>query len=152
MRVMGFDQSSNVSGVCVLENQQVIFHCKVDLSKNKNVPDRIKHMFLELVKLIEQYKPDLLVVEAVQLQNNAKTTMMLSQLQGGLICYAYEHDIQVISPMPVEWRARLAYLQGAHVKREQLKQQSFDYVYNRFGINCSEDESEAIAIACAMSK
>lgn len=152
MRVMGLDQSSNVSGVCVLENQQVLFHCKIDLSKNKNTPDRIKHMFLELAKLINEYKPDLLAVEAVQQQRNARTVMMLSQLQGGLICYAYEHDIPVVSPMPVEWRKRLGYSQGPKVKREELKQQSLEYVLSRFGIRCSEDEAEAIAIACAMIK
>jgi len=152
MRVMALDQSSNISGVCVLDDQQVTFYCKIDLSKNKDVPDRIKHMFLEIVKLIEQYKPDLLVVEAVQQQTNAKTSMMLSQLQGGLICYAYEHNIPVVSPMPSQWRSKLDYKQGRAIKREQLKQQSFDYVKSRFGIECSEDEAEAIAIACAMSK
>lgn len=152
MRVMGLDQSSNVSGVCVLENQHIVFYGKVDHSKNKDVPNRIKNMFLDIIKLIEEYKPELLVVEAVQQQTNAKTAMMLSQLQGGLICYAYEHNIPVCSPLPTQWRKNLQYSQGAGVKREQLKQQSFDYVYNRFGINCSEDESEAIAIACAMSK
>lgn len=151
MRVMGLDQSSNISGICVLEDGQLVFYCKIDLSKNKDVPNRIKHMFLEIAKLIEQYKPDLLVVEAVQQQNSPKTSMMLSQLQGGLICYAYEHGIPVVSPLPVQWRSNLSYLQGKGVKREQLKQQSIEYVKSRFGIVCSEDECEAIAIACAMS-
>lgn len=149
---MALDQSSNISGVCVLDDQHITFYGKINLSKNKDVPNRIKHMFLEIVKLIEKYKPDLLVVEAVQQQNSPKTSMMLSQLQGGLICYAYEHGISVVSPMPVQWRSILEFSQGRSIKREQLKQQSFDYVKSRFGIECSEDEAEAIAIACAMSK
>ena len=78
--------------------------------------------------------------------------LLAYQLQGGLICYAYEHNIPVVSPLPVQWRKILDYKLGAHVKREELKQQSFDYVKSRFGIECSEDEAEAIAIACAMSK
>ena len=44
------------------------------------------------------------------------------------------------------------YSQGAKVKRQELKQQSIDYVKNNFGLDLSEDECEAICINEAAHK
>jgi Holliday junction resolvasome RuvABC endonuclease subunit len=106
-------------------------------------------MFLDLAKCIDEARPDYLSVEAVQQQTNPKAVMILSNLQGGLICHAYERGIPVSSPLPTEWRKILGFRQGPKVKREELKAQSINFVLQHFGITASEDECEAICIGIA---
>lgn len=110
-------------------------------------------MFIDITSIIDRYKPDLLVVEAVQSQASPKTMLMLSQLQGMLIGFAYIKNIPVASYLPTEWRKILEFKQGAGVKRPDLKKQSIDYVCEQFGISgISEDECESICIAVAAHK
>lgn len=89
MRILSTDQSTNITGIAVIEDNELITATHIDMHTNKNIPDRIKNMYLSIVDYINLYKPDLLIVEAVQQQANAKATMMLSQLQGMIIGYAY---------------------------------------------------------------
>lgn len=149
MRLCSCDQSTNRSGVAILEDGVPVFYTVIDHSKEKDVPTRIKNMFLDLVKVIDQNNIDSLVVEAVQFQNNLKAMEMLSQLQGMCIATALLRDIPISSPMPVEWRKVLGFQQGAGVKRPELKAQAIKYVKENFGLDVSEDEAEAICIGRA---
>lgn len=106
-------------------------------------------MFLSIVRIIDLLEPDLLVVEAVQRQSNDKTMMMLSQLQGMLIGYAYIKNISVSSPLPVEWRKVLGFHQGPKVKREELKKQAVEFAKSQFNLDLTEDEAESACIAFA---
>ena len=149
MKIACCDQSTNVSGMAVITDGVPTYYTAIDHSKNKDVADRIKCMFLDLVKCIDDAQADYLVVEAVQQQTNPKAVMMLSVLQGGLICRAHEHNMPVSSPLPTEWRKVLGFHQGPKVKREELKAQAKDFVLQHFGITASEDECEAICIGIA---
>lgn len=147
---LGFDQSSNHTGYAVFEDGKLQRYGLIDKSKDKDVPHRIKEMFLSIADLIQKEQPDFLVFEGVQRQANEKTMLMLSQLGGMCIGYAYEHGIEVCCPLPVEWRAKLGFHQGAHVKREELKEQAKVFTKVTFGVEASEDECEAIALTYAM--
>ena len=149
MRLCSCYQSTNRSGVAILEDGVPVFYTVIDHSKEKDVPARIKNMFLDLVKVIDQNDIDSLVVEAVQFQNNMKAMEMLSQLQGMCIAYALLHELPISSPMPVEWRKVLGFQQGAGVKRPELKAQAIQYVKENFGLDVTEDEAEAICIGRA---
>ena len=149
MKIVSTDQSSSRSGLAVIVDGVPTHYTAIDHSTNKDVADRIKCMFLDLVKCIDEAQADYLVFEAVQQQTNPKAMMILSVLQGGLICRAYEHGTPVSSPLPTEWRKILGFHQGPKVKREELKAQAKNFVLQHFGIVASEDECEAICIGIA---
>ena len=149
MKIASCDQSTNVSGMAVIVDGVPTYYKAIDHSTNKDVPSRIKCMFLDLAKFIDDARPDYLVVEAVQQQTNPKAVMMLSALQGCLLGKAYTDEIPVSSPLPTEWRKVLGFHQGPKVKREELKTQAKDFVLQHFGITASEDECEAICIGIA---
>ena len=69
-----------------------------------------------------------------------------------VIGYAEAHNIHVHILLPSQWRKALGYSQGAKVKRQELKQQSIDYVKNNLRLTLSEDECEAIAEGIAAHK
>lgn len=153
IKVLSFDQSTRVSGWAYFEDGQYIESGVVDMSKSKLETDRRSfEMAKELWKIIKKYKPDHLIIEDTQQQNNVKTVIILARLQGIVIGYAEAHGVKVHILLPSQWRAALSYTQGPKVKRQELKQQSLDYVKNNFGLELPEDECEALAEGIAAHK
>lgn len=153
MRVLSFDQSTRVSGWAYFEDGKYVESGVIDMSKSKLETDkRSFEMAKEIWKIIKKYKPQKLVVENVQQQSSPSTVIILARLAGMIIGYAEAHNVHVHILLPSQWRKALGYSQGAKVKRQELKQQSIDYVKNNFGLDLSEDECEAICINKAAHK
>jgi Holliday junction resolvasome RuvABC endonuclease subunit len=122
---------------------------------NKSTLETDKRSFemaKEIWKIIKKYNPQELVIENVQQQSSPSTVIILARLAGMVIGYAEAHNIHVHILLPSQWRKALGYSQGAKVKRQELKQQSIDYVKNNLGLDLSEDECEAIAEGIAAHK
>ena len=153
MKVLAMDQATRKSGFCYFENGQYIESGIIDLGDSKLDTDkRSFEMAKELWKVIKKYKPQHLILEDVQQQSNPKTMIVLARLSGMIIGYAEAHNVQVHILLPSQWRKALGYSQGAKVKRQELKQQSIDYVKEQFGIDLQEDEAEAVAECVAAHK
>lgn len=147
MRVLSLDQSTRLSGYCLFEDNKYVCSGVVDMSKSKlATPERSFEMAKALWKIIKKYKPEHLIIEETQQQNNVKTVIILSRLQGMIIGYAEAHGVKTHILLPSQWRAALGYTQGPKVKREELKKQSIDYVSKNFGMDLTEDECESICI------
>lgn len=152
-KILSFDQSTRLSGYAYFEDGKYIESGVVDMSKSKLETDkRSFEMAKELWKIIKKYRPDHLILEDTQQQNNIKTVIILARLQGIVIGYAEAHGVKVHILLPSQWRAALSYTQGPKVKRQELKQQSIDYVKENFKLDVSEDEAEAIAEGVAAHK
>lgn len=150
-KLLAFDQSTAKTGWAFFDGEKLIEYGVINKTKIKNTPDRIRAMYLDVISIISQFHPDKVIVEAVQQQASPATSMMLSQLQGMIIGYLYEHNIVVESPLPSQWRKQLGFHQGQGVKRDDLKTQSLSYVRDTYGIETeSDDMAEAICIGSAM--
>ena len=146
-KVLSLDQSTRVSGYCLFEDDEYICSGVVDMSKSKlDTYNRSFEMAKALWKIIKKHTPDYLVIENVQAQSGVQTVIILARLQGMIIGYAEAHGVETHILSPTEWRAQLKYSQGPKVKRAELKQQSIDYVKNKYGLDRPEDECEAIAL------
>ena len=147
MKVLSMDQSTRVTGWSVFDDGQYVDSGVIDLHKITDTDERSKQMGLEICKLIEEHKPSEMVIEEVAMQSNVNTLKKLARIQGMAIGFATAHNIPTHILEPSRWRASLNFVQGPKVKREQLKQQSRDFVKNILGLNIkSEDENEATAI------
>lgn len=147
MRVLAFDQSTRVTGYSVFEDGQYIKSGVIDLHKITDTDERSKQMGVEICKIIEDNKPSVVIIEEVQQQSNVSTVIKLARIQGVAIGFCAAHNIDLHILTPSKWRAALHYKQGPKVKREELKQQSRNFVKNTFGLTIkSEDENEATAI------
>lgn len=147
MKVLSLDQSTRVTGWAIFEDRQYVTSGVIDLHKNKDTDERSKQMAVEICKVIENNKPDIVIIEEVQQQSNVSTVIKLARIQGVAIGFCAAHNIELHILMPSRWRSALNYNQGPKVKREELKQQSLDFVENILKLNIeSEDENEACAI------
>lgn len=152
-RVLSFDQATRMSGYSYFEDGKYIESGIIDMEKSDlKTPERSFEMAKALWKVIKRYKPDYLVLEETQNQNNIKTVQILSRLQGMIIGYAEAHKVKTYMVSPTKWRAELEYSLGPKVKRDALKQQSLDYVKEHLGLDLPEDEAEAVAEGIAAHK
>lgn len=152
-KVMSVDQSTRCSGYCLVEDNEYVCSGVIDLSKSElATSERSFEMAKSIWKLIKKYKPDYCIIEDVQNQGSPKTVIVLARLQGLILGYAEAHGVKTHILAPTVWRSELNYSQGPKVKRAELKQQSADYVKNKYGFVKSEDENEAIALNDAARK
>lgn len=153
MRIVSLDQSTRCTGYAVFEDGKYIESGVIDMNKSKLETDkRSFEMAKEIWKIIKKYNPQEIVIENVQQQSSPSTVIILARLAGMIIGYAEAHNIHVHILLPSQWRKALGYSQGAKVKRQELKQQSIDYVKKNLGLDLSEDECEAIAEGIAAHK
>ena len=146
------DQSTRITGFSVFEDGKYVKSGVIDLHKIKDTDERSKQMAVEICKLIGNTKPDCVIIEEVQQQTNTSTVIKLARIQGVAIGFCAAHNIDLHILTPTRWRSALGYKQGPGVKREELKQQSLDFVKNNFQLELIEDEAEAVCINEAAHK
>jgi Holliday junction resolvasome RuvABC endonuclease subunit len=147
MKILALDQSTRITGYSVFDNGKYVKSGAIDLHKIKDTDERSKQMAVEICKLIGDTSPDITIIEEVQQQSNVSTVIKLARIQGVAIGFCAAHNIDLHILTPTRWRSALGYQQGPGIKREQLKQQSRDFVKNVLGLSIeSEDENEATAI------
>jgi Holliday junction resolvasome RuvABC endonuclease subunit len=147
MIVCGIDASSNKSGVAIFENGEYVTHTVIDLHKIKDINKRIPKMIDEVCKYIYQYKPDKILMEETVLNSNVDTIKKLAYLAGGVMFYAYRHNVPFELVLPSQWRKAAGLQQGAKVKREVLKLESMQAVKVAYGLEVGDDASDAILVA-----
>ena len=110
-------------------------------------------MCMEIRNVVDKYSPQCIIAEDVNLRNGSvRTVIMLARLSGNIQEMAFEADIPIIFYSPSTWRRIAGIKMGRDIKRDQLKQEAIDMVYNAYGFKCGDDEAEAIVEGLAYLK
>lgn len=153
MKVVVFDQASYKSGYSIWFDGRLVDSGVLDHHKNKDSDKRFKEMYQDICEKINDESPDIVVLEDTHLQSgNAATYKMLCQLQGTIIGMCYMSNIRFKIMSPSQWRKLLGFSIGPKVTSPNLKAQSVAYVKREYGIECTDDESDAICIGAAFHK
>lgn len=153
MRIISFDQASINAGWSLFDENGYIDSGLI--TKNKNIPidQRVPQMAEAICLKIKESKADIVCIEGIQTQSNQRTVIDLARLQGGIMMYCEIKHLPIHILAPSEWRKVLGYRQGPRVAREELKQQSANYVKEHLGFDTfSEDRNEAVCIGLAANK
>ena len=147
MRVVGIDASTNKTGISLFIDGEYSGHMLIDLHKIKDSNIRVPKMMKEIKGVLDYYEPDIIVMEECLLKTNIATVKLLSYLAGAIISWAADNQVEFRFQLPSEWRKRVEIVQGPKTPREKLKQEAIDMVKEKFGINVTDDEAEAVLIA-----
>ena len=151
MRILALDEATLKTGYAVFENDKMTEYGL--LQKNKkdfaDADTRCRAMALTMMVLIDEKKPDVVAIEDVALQKNAWVLIQLSRIQGEIIGYCDMNGIPIVILKPTQWRKAVGIKQGTK-SRSLLKKDAKDFVFDHFGITVTEDEADAICIACAV--
>ena len=147
MKVLGFDQASKVTGYAVFEDGVLVRHGVIDISNEYDTDARVRHMFRRIIGMIASEKPDAVAIEGTHFQNNQNAFRLLAQLQGMIMGICDIAQVPLVEYSPSLWRSKAGIREGRGVKREELKKLAVEYVKEKFDVECSIDEAEAIVIS-----
>lgn len=149
MKLLAFDQSSKKTGWCCIEDGKYVQSGIIDKHTISDIDTRIGEMGIAICQQIKEINPDVVVIEDVQSQGSIATVVYLARLQGFILGWCYVKHIRIEIVRPTEWRKVLGFAQGPKVKRQELKEQSLNYVKSIHNTTLSEDEAEAVCIGDA---
>ena len=151
--ILGLDQSSNKTGFSVFVDGKLVKHGLFNLSDitlkssgNTYYDEKVHNLKMFLEKCIEEFNVDLVAIEDIQAQKNAKTFKSLAYLQGVLKNYMYENHIPFCILPPKVWKKQFNIKGKA---REVQKANTQKYVKEKFGVSAGEDECDSICIGQA---
>jgi len=143
--LIGIDGASNKTGVAVARNGKIIFYNLIDCHRTKDREDRITEMTKSIVDVLEKFSPDVIYMEDTWVSQNPKASQILTTILGGVRYWSTEHNCIFRTILPSSWRKQLG-MNEHGAKRNELKQRSIDYVKDKFGIDVTDDISDAICI------
>jgi crossover junction endodeoxyribonuclease RuvC len=143
MRVIAFDQATNITGWCVFDDKQLLDYGIIDTSKVKSIDEKISKQKKEIQKLIKKYKPELFAIEDIQYQQNQYTYKILAELLGVISNTFYEREYPFIIVSPSKWKSYCG-IKGR--KREEQKINTIEFIKANFNIDVISDIADAICI------
>lgn len=147
MLILGLDQATNVCGYCLMEcsqNEHNVVDAGVVHIKGDSVDEKISYLKHWVVEYADKYNPDCFILEDIQYQNNQRTYKVLAELLGVLSNVYHENEVNYRIVPPVTWKSKFNIKGRA---RKEQKENTIKYVKERFGLDVTNDEADAICIA-----
>ena len=143
-RILGLDQSTTICGYCVIENGKILTYGTHE-EKNDDIIHRIMKHKQWMQSIIDIWEIDQVVLEEIYMSRNAKTALMLGQVLGALQIAAYEQlGNKPLIVSPGTWRSHCN-IKGR--KRREQKENTQNFIKEKFNITASFDCADAICIA-----
>lgn len=146
-RILAFDQASITSGWSVYDNDELVKFGNWT-SDGSHSTDRIMKTKRWVANMIQTWKPNLVVLEDIQLQKfdggeQVLTYKKLAHLQGVLENYCYENGYIYKVVPPATWRA---YNNVKGKTRQDKKRSAQLLVKSLYDLNVTQDEADAVLI------
>ena len=125
------------SGIIDLDTKE----CKKKYKGNSE--QRLEDMCLAIINLLREYKPDIIVIEKLNVGRNMIAVRHLAKVIGVVYCYSILSDCFYYEIQPSQWRSQIG-IQGKNRKRDEYKQLAIEYVKNTLGIDVTDDEADSI--------
>lgn len=150
MKLIAFDQSTTASGWALTnqETGELLEYGVITPNPSDSTNDRIRYTIKCCMTLCHKHQPTFVFIEGIQVQKNPRVYEVLAKLQGTLEIVLEERNFIVNVVKATEWRKRVGIKSR---KRAELKAEAMKMVSDIYGIQPSEDESEAILFARAFS-
>lgn len=147
-RTIGIDQATHISGYSVYDGKELIKFGTFTVNETNEIErDNIIKMWL--CSIINNWQPDVIGLEGIQLQQNAArgigvtTFETLARLQGILMEACYEQKVPFVICPTNTWRAHCKVKgQTREAKKNSMRQLAREW----HDVNVSEDEADAIGI------
>ena len=148
IKLVGIDGATKKTGVCLLVNGELEKYTLVDTSKITDKRERFVQMSSSIKALLNEWKPDIVIMEDSWNAANVEVTKLLSKLMGTVDGWCIDNNVEYHEVLPTVWR-KYAHIDQSKKKREELKQASVQYVYDKYGVEVIDDIADSIAMADA---
>ncbi|MBR1970435.1 MAG: crossover junction endodeoxyribonuclease RuvC [Clostridia bacterium] len=148
MRILGIDPGLAIVGYGVVDKEgnayKTIYYDAITTQAHTPIENRIKIIYDEINLIIEKFKPDVLSIEELFFNNNAKTALAVGQARGVVLLSAVEHNIPIYEYTPLQVKQALT---GYGRASKMQIQQMMKSMLGLKEIPKPDDVADALAIA-----
>jgi len=143
VRILALDQASYICGWATFVDGKLTRSGMYEETDKTNVIKRLSGISGAVFKKIQTFKPDLVVIENIQLQfGNVTAYLPLAMLRGILLVHCYNKDVATDVYGTSTWRS----YHGIKGKRDVAKKLAIELVKKKYNKTLPEDQAEAILI------
>jgi len=156
MIVLGIDPGSAITGYAVLDvvdakkRPELIVASAIKTSKELDGHHRLRVLYKNMLKVVKEYSPHVMVMERLFFGTNAKTIIKVGEARGVTLLAAADKDLPVFEHTALE--AKMVLTGYGRSKKKDVQLAVKDY----FGLDeiiKPDDASDAVAIAlCFLNK
>ena len=148
LKILGIDPGTTVTGYGLIEirnNHPVILHMGTLVpGRYADHYQRLKHLHERSLHIIEQYRPDLMAIEAPFYGKNVQSMLKLGRGQGVIMAAALHYSIPIYEYAPLLVKQSIT---GMGTASKQQVSYFLQKVYNLKDIDKGLDASDAVAVA-----
>ncbi len=148
LKILGIDPGTTVTGYGLVEirnNQPVILNMGTLVpGKFADHYQRLKHLHERALHLIEEYRPDVMAIEAPFYGKNVQSMLKLGRGQGVIMAAALFHSVPIQEYAPLLVKQSITGMGRA--SKEQVKY-FLQKVYNLTDLDQALDATDAVAVA-----
>ena len=147
MRLLALDQSSNVSGWAIFDDDNLEQYGKIDVSKYYDLGERLHILRQKVEHMIDDEHIDVVMLEDIYMDgqrvNNVQTFKVLAEVFGVLYELCVEMKVPVDAVLAGTWKSTLG-IKGK--TRPEQKRAAQEWVVKTYGKKPTQDECDAICI------
>ena len=147
-RAIGLDQATHITGYSIFDNEELIYAGTFEATAEDEIARDVQIQNW-LIQLIHNWKPDVVGLEGIQLQQfndkmvGVTTYQTLARLQGILMATCYNLKVDYMICPPATWRNHSG-VKGR--SRTDKKRSMQNKIKEWFDITVSDDVADAIGI------
>ena len=147
-RAIGLDQATHITGYSIFDNDELIYAGTFEATAEDEIARDVQIQNW-LIQLIHNWKPDIVGLEGIQLQQfndkmvGVTTYQTLARLQGILMATCYDLKVDYMICPPATWRNHSG-VKGR--SRADKKRSMQNKIKEWFDITVSDDVADAIGI------
>ena len=152
MTILALDQASRTSGYAVFCDDRLIDSGTFTFTSD-DMAKRLVGIRKKVNELIQQYAIEKVILEDIQLQNNVSSNVVTYKTLAEVIGVITELCAEL--KLPYELIHSSSWKSSLNIKgrtRPEQKRNAQVYVFENFGQNVSQDESDAICIGAHYTK
>ncbi|MCD8048470.1 MAG: crossover junction endodeoxyribonuclease RuvC [Clostridia bacterium] len=148
MIILGVDPGIAICGTGVIEKTSVgykpLYYDSIITKAHTPLENRIEIIYNEIVRLIDEYRPDALAAEELFFNNNAKTAFAVGQARGVILLAAKQKGVSFFEYTPLQVKQALTGYGRADKQQMQHMVKSF---LGLSEVPRPDDTADALAIA-----
>lgn len=147
--ILGIDPGLATIGLGVIEatspqEMRALDWCTITTESALGLPERLGEIEQDLEMYIEEYKPEIAVIEQLYFSVNEKTALLVAQARGVILSTVGAKQIPIIEPTPPQLKSAIT---GDGSADKQQMQEMVQRILNLDEIPQPDDAADALALA-----
>ncbi|MDD4565203.1 MAG: crossover junction endodeoxyribonuclease RuvC [Eubacteriales bacterium] len=148
MRILGIDPGYAILGYGIIDKKgnrfSVCSYGAVTTDSSMPMPDRLKHLYTQIMEIIHEYEPDVVSIEELFFNTNSKTALLVGQARGVVILACANSGIEISEYTPLQIKQGLVGYGRAEKKQVQVMVKT---ILNLDEVPKPDDIADALAAA-----